>query len=174
MSVPPARQQATPEGEHAIELGGRQILGHRVRDDEVEAAIRQLFHLLGRQRADARIGGEARRDGGAHAWRLVAQQHLRGDRGHPVGMDRLAAAIVEHARARARHEGRDLVGDLAVVHVLVAGIDVDRMGAVPEGPPVGHRSHSLPLGTKAGASYRARSTSASTAFPGSESLSAIP
>src|SRR6185369_10358564 len=53
-------------------------------------------------------------------------------------MDRLAAAVIEHARLRARHEGGELRGDVAIVHVLVALAHIDRMGAVPEFAPGRH------------------------------------
>src|SRR5256885_834805 len=53
-------------------------------------------------------------------------------------MNRLAAAIVEHARVRARHKCGELFGHVAIMHVLVALAHVDRMGAVQEFAPRGH------------------------------------
>ena len=69
------------------------------------------------------------------------------NRGHLVGMRCLAAAKVEHTRLRARQIRHDRVGHIAIVHVLVAGIDIDRVRAVPEREPVGgHARHSASNG----------------------------
>jgi len=53
-----------------------------------------------------------------------------------IGMQRLAAAVIEHARLRRGQQPNDIGGNRAVMHVEMARIDVDRVIAVPEADPV--------------------------------------
>ena len=61
-----------------------------------------------------------------------------GGRRDEVGVQRLAAAIIEHGGA-SRKVRADVLRNLAVMHVAMARIDVDRMFGIPEGDPVAHR-----------------------------------
>ena len=62
-------------------------------------------------------------------------------------MQRFAAAVVEHGRAGGQVRA-DVLRDRAVVHVAMAGIDVDRMLGIPEGDPIAH--HFVPRSPEAG------------------------
>src|SRR2546421_392924 len=66
-------------------------------------------------------------------------------------MQRFAAAVVEHGRG-GRQVRADVLRDRAVVHVAMAGIDVDRMLGIPEGDPIAH--HFVPRSPEAGGLYR--------------------
>src|ERR1043165_1680691 len=46
--------------------------------------------------------------------------------------------MIEHARMETGDECCELFGDVAVMHVLVPLVHIDRMGAVPEFAPRGH------------------------------------
>src|SRR5262249_60482690 len=60
------------------------------------------------------------------------------------------ATVVEHARA-GRQVRTDVLRDRVVVHVAVAGIDVDRMLGIPEGDPIAH--YFVPRSPEAGGGY---------------------
>ena len=82
--------------------------------------------------------GEAARKRRAHLGGGLAQDQRRRRGGDEIGVQRLAAAVVEHGRAR-RQVCADVLRDGAVVDVAMAGIDVDRVLGIPEGDPVTHR-----------------------------------
>ena len=88
----------------------------------------------------------------AHAGRAFAQQQFVGSGGDNVGVQCLAAAIVEYARLRRRHQRGDCFRDDAVMNVLVTRIDVDRMRTIPECKPVHvrHNDNNGPSGPNAG------------------------
>ena len=137
-SLPPgfkALRQVASEHHQFVPL---QVLHERIGDDEIEASRRQPRDLLGPDDADLRLLREAGGDAGAHGRRRLAQEQAAAFCRHEIGMQRLAAAVVEHARLRRGQQPDDVGGDGAVMHVEMARIGVDRMIAVPEADPVLH------------------------------------
>ncbi len=96
--------------------------------------------LMRRQHADIGVRGEPLLQCGAQPRRRFAEDKFAGGFRHQVGMQGLAASIIEHARVRRRHQRGDLFGDQPVMNVLVPGIDVNEMPAVKERKPIGDRS----------------------------------
>ena len=73
----------------------------------------------------------------AYEGRGIAQVEVGDARGDAVRRQGLAAAVVEHAPAGSGKQADDVVGDEAIVHLLVARVGVDRRIGVPEVAP-GH------------------------------------
>jgi hypothetical protein len=84
-----------------------------------------------------RVTAEAAREPGAERGRGLTQGELRCRCRDQTGVQRLAAPIVEDARARA-HVDENVLRRAAIMYVAMARIDVDRMLGIPEGDPVTH------------------------------------
>ena len=121
--------------------GGREVLRDRVHDNQIERVLRQPRDLVRGNDADLRMAGKALFQSGAQARRRFAQQEFAGGLGDEIGVQRLARAVIEHARFAGGHQRGDRLRDQPVVHVLMAGIAVKEMPAVPEREPIGdHRA----------------------------------
>ena len=79
------------------------------------------------------------------AFRALAQEQMRAGIGDQVRRERVAASIVDDARAGPRQAGHNIARDGFVVHALVARIDVDRRCPVPVFSP-GHDAQSATTG----------------------------
>ena len=99
--------------------------------------------LVRRQHMNVALAGKPIGQTFAHTGRRLAQKKLARCGGHDVGVQGFAATVIEHARLRRGHQRGDFFRNQAVMHVLVARIDIDRMGSVPERKPVcRHARHS--------------------------------
>src|SRR5580693_4779992 len=115
--------------------------------DEIERMLLEPRRLVRRQDVNVSLAGKAIDQAFAHAGRRLAEKKLAGRRRHEVGVQGFAAAIIEHAGLRPRHERGDVLRDQSVMHVLMACIDIDRVWAVPESKPVcRHARHSASNG----------------------------
>src|SRR5690606_1885709 len=97
--------------------------------------------LVRRRDGDIAVAGKAASETLAHVRRRLAEHEPARLRGDDAGMDRLAAAVVEYAQSLTRQQRDDALGDVAVMHVEMPCIDVDRMGTVPEADPVAVLAH---------------------------------
>ena len=87
---------------------------------------------------DLGIGAKTRGQPGAHGGTGFRQHQSPRRLCDPVGMQRLAAAIVEYRGGWARHMPHDGLGEPRIMHVMVARIHVNRMGGVVIRNPVFH------------------------------------
>ena len=117
--------------------GGREVLRDRVHDNQIERVLRQPRDLVRGNDADLRMAGKALFQSGAQARRRFAQQQFAGGLGDEIGVQRLARAVIEHARLAGGDQRGDRLRDQPIVHVLMAGIGVKEMPAVPEREPIG-------------------------------------
>ena len=131
-------EEPAEQDEQIVELLPGEILRDRMQHHDVERSGRHGRDLLRRTHLDLRVSAEAALQRGAHHGRGLAQDQRPRTGGDEVGMERLAAAVVEHRRA-GRHVGANVLRNPTVMHVAMTRIDVDRMLGIPEGDPVAHR-----------------------------------
>ena len=94
---PPARLQLGAEhGEPAPELLAGQILQERIDDHEIERAVGQRLHVLGREHRDDGVARIARLDARANGGGGVREVKRAAFLGDLAGLAGLAAAEIEH------------------------------------------------------------------------------
>ena len=96
MSRPWPSQQPPEQREQTVELVGREILRDRMQHHDVERSCRQRGDFVRRAHLDPGIAGEAFGERAAHHRRGLAQDQPPRGRRDDVGVERLAAAVVEH------------------------------------------------------------------------------
>jgi hypothetical protein len=110
-----------------------------MQDDHVERLGQHARSLVRRDHDDFRVRLEPLDQAAAHRGPGLGQRQPSGHIGYAVGMQRLAAAIVQHGGGAARDIARDGVGKPRIVHVAMTGIHIDRMITVVIRDPVFHR-----------------------------------
>ena len=124
-------EHPAPGAEKVDELVGGQVLQERVHDHEVERAVRDRLHLLGREHADRADRGEAHGQTGSDQRGAIAEIQDGTGLGDPVGRERLAATVIHDDRAGTRQHDRDVARDRRVMQTLVPVVHIDRRVRVP-------------------------------------------
>ena len=88
----------------------------------------QSRNLVRRDDPDFRIIGKPLFEAGAHGCCGFAQNELAAGVSDDVGVQRLARAVIQHPRVGCGHQRRDFFRDQPIVHILVAGTDVNECG----------------------------------------------
>src|SRR5262245_66578655 len=102
---------------------------------EIDGVWGELGQFVEGADSNPGIAAVACHEPAAHSGRWFCQDQPCGLGRDHVGMQRLAATVVQNDCVRPRYEFRDLAGETAEMHVAVACVDVDRMiGIIPLNP----------------------------------------